>query len=275
MCVSLGPAKLSETILYGAEVKVAGKTVHVLGYQNTAENLDDGPNAMILPFPAKPGTMTEKNVIDTAACPKILKDMAEAVRPRTRGLPMSFGADAVGKGLPVRIFESGIYTVLLAENAKDIPQALNKVDAAKRPKLNKEIFEAYAKWYPDWPVALCCFNNAAKTNATPMLWWYEPLNEQALFLPALDSHTGGVPDLKANVDVDHTLVVGVSGMPHGNVVRFSDPIPSEVRPYLFDRVAGNKYRATMGNGDFTLSIRDLQAGVFMHYRLTPPGAFAK
>jgi hypothetical protein len=34
MCLTLGPAHLSDTILYAAETLVKGKVAHVMGYQN-------------------------------------------------------------------------------------------------------------------------------------------------------------------------------------------------------------------------------------------------
>ena len=40
MCVSTAPAHFSDTILYAAEVELKGAgIVHVLGYQNKAQNL--------------------------------------------------------------------------------------------------------------------------------------------------------------------------------------------------------------------------------------------
>src|SRR5271166_24211 len=79
MCCTLANARLSNTILYAAEVCPDGKeVVHVLGYQNRVQNLPPakGPsgNAMILPFPAVAGTMTQNNVLATDKCPKILED---------------------------------------------------------------------------------------------------------------------------------------------------------------------------------------------------------
>src|SRR5262249_32594810 len=170
MCVSLRPAHFSKTKGLAAEVKRGRKVVHLLGYQNTVVNLaseaDFGwsragsssgtGNAMLLPIPAKPGTVTEKNVIDTSSAPNILKDMERAILP-----PVSRGGlrrgGTLGKGLPdsVRVFDHDIYTVVLADRAEDIPTALAHVPPHKRPATNKPIFEAYARPHPRWPFALC------------------------------------------------------------------------------------------------------------------------
>jgi len=158
MCCSTAPAKFSSTVLYAAAVKVHGKTVHVNGYQNKVENLahvdgKPGGNAMILPCPAVPGTMTQANIMATDGCPNILKDMERAVMPPVyRGGPvMTLGASR-SFNREVVIFESGIYTVLLAQDARAIPDALPRVPREKRPSFNRPLFTAYARWYRNYPI---------------------------------------------------------------------------------------------------------------------------
>src|SRR5687767_6941497 len=122
MCVSLHPAQFSRTKGLAAKARRGRKTIHLLGDQNTVSNAGGSAasadfgwqregnapatgNAMLLPIPAKPGTMTEKNVLDTSSCPNFLKDMERAILPAvTRGGRRSRGPAA--KGLPdsVRIF---------------------------------------------------------------------------------------------------------------------------------------------------------------------------
>jgi hypothetical protein len=79
MCVAVAQARFSGTILYAGEVVENGSPIHVLGYENTVQNLAgadgfredrawrDEPrgNAMVLHFPAVPGTMSQANVVDT------------------------------------------------------------------------------------------------------------------------------------------------------------------------------------------------------------------
>lgn len=297
MCVSLAPAKFSKTTLYIGEALKGNKLVHVLGYQNTAQNLSDVPqvlssarrqrtdafwesmmdelpgttgNAMILPFPAAE-EMTEENVIDTSGCKRILKDMASAIRPSTRGgalLSASYGAKSV------RVFDTGIYTVVLATAPTLIPGVLNQVPEAKRPPLNEEVFEAYEKWYPGWQVALCCFNNSEAVEADPLMWWYEPKFPKGLFAPGLDSHTGGVPVLDSDVDVDHTIVLGSYRMGEkGYEVRYSDKsVPDATMALLPDRVIGESFGGSYRNGDFGFYVSDVHEGKFRMQRATPPGA---
>jgi len=290
MCVSLRPAHFSKTKGLAAEVKRGRKVVHLLGYQNTVVNLaseaDFGwsragsssgtGNAMLLPIPAKPGTVTEKNVIDTSSAPNILKDMERAILP-----PVSRGGlrrgGTLGKGLPdsVRVFDHDIYTVVLADRAEDIPTALARVPADKRPAINKAIFEAYARWYPGWTFALCCFNTRDEANAKPLLWWYEPQHAQFLFFPALDAHDGKVPNLSAQVDVDHAIMVGSYEMTDGKEVRYTDSSMSvELRKLLPMRVVGRQYNERMHNGDFLFRSADVRGGKFIAKRELPPGADA-
>lgn len=277
MCCSVSPnveVSFSDTIIYAAEVvNSQDTTVHVLGYQNRAQNDIGGfsttfrkigfwnklknifipqpqknshentGNAMILPFPAVPRSMSKANVLDTKNCPDILKDIAKALMPP----PMkaqSYGRSAfmMPQSAAVEVFEAaGIYTVVLAQDARLIPDALNQVPIEKRPKLNPKLFEAYAKWYPDWTFALCCFNNKEAKDALPMLWWYEPMNPEKLFMPALDCHTGNIPTLNTSVLVDHSLAVGSIFVEDnsqvkriaGNCPKCSNPNPDENNFCLF------------------------------------------
>lgn len=285
MCITFGPAHLSSTLLYAAEAQHDGRTVHVLGYQNSAENRAPGPNAMILPFPsAEP--MTSANIIDTSDCPKILKDYAESLRKRRRSRSMSKGYDSLDLR-SVQVFDSGSYTVVLATHPTEIPKALRLVPTARRPEANAAVLEAFERIYPDWPIALCCFNSREMPEPDPLLWWYVPKNKDMLFLPALDAHDGGPPDLDAKVKVDHTVILGTD--PDRDLispVRFQDEIPVGVRPFLASKVVGLEarghgisgvdngagFKGRLRNGDFVVPVADARAKVSLtatDYRVSP------
>jgi hypothetical protein len=291
MCVSLAPAHFSKTKGLAAETKRGRKIVHLLGYQNTVSNLSarrsggfrrvaapvstGQGNAMFLPIPAKAGTMTEANVIDTSSCPNILKDMERAILPPvTRGGGRRGGT--LGKGLPdsVRVFDHDIYTVVLASRAEDIPAALKLVPEHKRPALNKSIFEAYARWYPGWTFALCCFNTDQEADAKPLLWWYEPLNKDVLFFPALDAHDGNAPDLQANVLVDHAIIVSSHRMTEGagTEVHYTDTLSEQLRALLPKHVLGRQHNQNMRQGDFVIPVKALRSGSLDLRRELPKGA---
>lgn len=280
MCVAVAPARFGDTIVYAGEARHNGEVVHVAGYQNSAQSLvrppperrswlerifggSDRPrtgNAMILHFPAQPGSMTQANVIDTAGCPKLLDDMRLALRGPM--VATAAPAQAAPTADHVEVFESGIYTVVLASDARAIPGALDEVPARKRPPLNDELFAWYHATFPGWPVALCCFDNADKRKATPMLWWYRPLFPEWLFAPAVDAHTGAAPDLTAKVRVDHWVIAGSYAMEPGDgaPVRYRDALPPHMEAWLPDQVVGSFHRGMLANADFVLPVEAVRAG---------------
>ena len=196
---------------------------------------------MILPFPAMPKTMTQTNVVDTKNCRDILQDMADAVAPQspTNGWESVSLSRSAAPPPKIQVFHAaGIYTVVLAQDPRDIPSALHQVPRSKRPILNPALFDAYARWYPEWTVALCCFNNRRAQLANPLLWWYQPMHPDRLFLPAVDCHTGDVPNLDAHVAVDHVIAVGSHRMSGGQRVIYRDTVPKPVAPYLRPTLIG-------------------------------------
>lgn len=290
MCCSVTPhveVKFSSTVLYGAEVRhPRDGVVHVLGYQNKVQGqvgrksfFDWLPwggigNAMILPFPAVPGTMTRANVIDTSRYKDVLQDVAKAV-PQAQFTQMeTLSRSTMATRKPkVEVFEAaGIYTVVLAQNPRDIPDVLRQVPKAKRPALNPELFDAYARWYPGWTVALCCFNTRKAQLADPLLWWYKPMHPDRLFLPALDCHTGDVPNLEEDVRTNHVVAVSSYRLLKGHSVRYSPNVPEVIAPYLRPLVVGKEYFGHLPNGDFVCRLDEVADGTFNAERQRPPGA---
>lgn len=278
-CCSLAPARFSNTRGLAAEVQIDNKLYHLLGYQNTAQNLSvkagqPTGNALLLPLPAKPRTMSRKSILDTSSAPNCLMDMERAVRP-----PVSRSPGSKSAGPPaasVQVFEHDIYTIVLASDPRAIPAALAQVPADRRPQMAPAIFNAYAKWYPGWTFALCCFNVQQETDAKPMLWQYEPLNPERLFFPALDAHDGSPPDLRESVDVDHCLVASSHKMTVGNRVHYTDRQPSpQMKQVLPRTVVGRELHERMRNGDFVMQVSDVRAGRFTAHRVLPPGATTK
>lgn len=285
-CCSLGPARFSKTKGWVGEAQKDGKLVHILAYGNSVQNLPgkkqtSSGNAMFLPIPAVPGSMTDKNLLDMSKGKHVLADMENACRFQTRGasrpgaLPLSYGLAP-----RIQVFEHGVYTVVLAQHASDIPAALARVPVSKRPALNQKIFSAYEKWYPNWTFALCCFDNKDEQIAEPMLWWYQPQYPNVLFFPALDAHTGDVPKLNEEVDTDHFLAASSPKLdellartgPDFGKVHYSDhDLPSNVKALLPKNVIGQQFKDKVSNGDFVMSCKDVRAGNFYPRRVVPPG----
>lgn len=240
MCVSMGPSEMSKTIVYAAEAVVEGEVVQVTGYQNRASS--PGPNGMLLPFLTYQ-TMSQRNAIDMTACPKLLERMQFQLEPRTRS--ESDRATAGG----VQAFDVGSYSVILAENPRDIARHLDLVPEAKRPAPNPALCEAYADLYPGHPVALCCWSGSVEVE--PLMWWWKSKLQGRLFLTGMDAHNGAPPDLKATVERDHYLIWG-SRDPDGrdDAWHYALDVPRHVRPFVPGRLRGKRISGLSRNGDW-------------------------
>jgi hypothetical protein len=286
MCVSTAASQFSGTILYHGQTRHPEHgRVHVLGYQNTAVNLASGPNAMLLHVPAT--GMTPANFVDTRQCPRVLRDMVDALAPPTRGWrPMPEDCVAVAGGPPpVQIFDHDIYTVVLATDPTLVPQALEHVPEHRRIRPNTPLFDFYAARYPGHAIIVCCFDNTEARSANPLLMWYRPHDLRHFVLPALDCHTGGVPDLTAHVPTDHWVILGRDNAPtswgvpvtytaddsragHGRHPDRHGP----AAPYLPARVIGTRFTSSMPNGDFTIPFTDVMRGDLGALRRTTAAA---
>ena len=270
MCCTSGPSRMKNTILYAGEAThpVTGRYIHVQAYQNEAQNLQDGPNAMILPFPAG-APLTRENIVDTRDCPDFLKDMAEAIAPKylgtRRGMKSLKYSDAAD------VFESGSYTVVLASSPGQIPEALERVPANKRPAPNLPLYAFYGRAYPGQPIAVCCWDGAIKPE--PLLWWYEPAEPGMLFLPALDAHDGQ-PPRAGPVKVDHTLLFGSKLHDAGTTWAhgFRD-IPPAMQGVLPVCVNGTTVKRSMSNGDFFMPVGAIYGRVPPEVQRTAPAAW--
>ncbi len=259
--MSSGPAEFSKTVIYSAEVKNKdGEVRHVLGYQNHADNISRGPNAMILPIPAD--TVSRDNVVDASDFSDVLDIYSEAVeklRNRSRSftrLTLSYSASLAD------VFESGSYTIVLATEASQITEALERVPANKRPSISKELVDSLGKLYEGWPIAVCCFDGN-KVAPEPMIWEFKPKFENILFAPALDAHTGGAPDLKANVQRSHKLAFHSYKMNLDTClnteIEYSD-VPDKLLWLFGTKIKGAIVEGKTPNGDFAITIQDLISG---------------
>ncbi|HEY4511956.1 MAG TPA: hypothetical protein VJH55_03900 [Candidatus Paceibacterota bacterium] len=247
MCVSARPAEFKGTTLYASfEQHPKLGQIAVNGYQNTARNLDRGPNAMLLHFPSRE-LVGKSNLVNTESAPRILEDMREALTPRSRGIMLS--SPKRSSGGMAEVFDHDIYTIVSTHAPHLIPYALKMVPGHKRPTISSELLGFYEELFPDWAFLLCCFDNREAQKANPLLWWYRT-DEERLFLPAIDSHTGYAPK-KESVDVDHWVIFGTD-LPQGVRVGYRDRISPELEAFLPERVIGRRFNAMLSNGDFVI-----------------------
>jgi hypothetical protein len=259
MCCTFTASEMSNTRIYVGEAQRQGKLVHVLAYQNTA--ISKGPNAMVLPFPTET-KLGQENVIDTTNFKNFLEDIGEASRHITKGFSgrrgMTLGAAAMdADGLRAEVFDSGSYTIVLATNVWQIPEALSRVPAEKRPNVSSDFLIGYNDLYEGQPIAVCCWDGSIE--AEPMMWWYEPSNPNALFIPTMDAHDGKAPKLGVRVDTDHLISVGSTSGSRGDTVRYRDAkkIPDAVKELLPLQVHGKKLQDRVPNGDCFVSTSTL------------------
>ncbi|MEU5122894.1 hypothetical protein [Streptomyces asoensis] len=262
MCISTGEAAFSGTIVYcGRQHHPVHGLIHVLGYQNTAVNLADGPNAMLLHLPARQ-RLTPGNFVSAGRTGDVLRRMVDAVAP------VAVATDGIAwmsaEPQSVQVFDHDVYTVLLAADPTAVTAALRRVPPHRRPDLDPELLRFYADHFPDHTIALCCFGNADAQDAKPLLLWYPPLDPDRLTLPALDSHTGAAPDLDAAVSVDHWVLFSTDQAPEGwgEPVDYPGTMRHSLRAFLPATVMGDYYgdEQKLLNGDFTISHQDLLAG---------------
>ncbi|GGU98879.1 hypothetical protein GCM10010182_14620 [Actinomadura cremea] len=259
----MAEAEFSGTTLYvGRRRHPLHGAIEVLGYENTALNLADGPNAMLLHLPAR--TMTPDRFVPVGRRGgRVLAAMVEAVRPLARSAgALTMDWMSYDEPEAVQVFEHDVYTVLLAGDPTLIPAALGRVPEHRRPRLDPALMEFYADHYPLHSIAVCCFDNADARRAKPLLTWYEPLDPDVLTAPALDAHTGGPPDPDEPVPTDHWVVFGTDEAPDGwgVPVGYERGLRGKVRAFLPDTVLGAEFATAMPNGDFAIAHDDLIEG---------------
>ena len=98
------------------------------------------------------------------------------------------------------------------------------------------------------------------------------MHPDRLFLPAVDCHTGDIPNLDSVVDVDHVIAVGSHRMTGGHRVHYSNPVPTEVAKYLRPSLIGQRFAGAMPNGDFVCQLEDVWSGTLNAARSKPVAA---
>ncbi|MFJ7904224.1 hypothetical protein ACIQ6V_27700 [Streptomyces sp. NPDC096198] len=261
MCISADEAAFSGTIVYcGRQQHPEHGLIHVLGYQNTAVNLADGPNAMLLHLPTR--QLDPRHFLSVGRAGDVLHRMVAAVEREVAAADgiAWMGAEAGG----VQVFEHDVYTVLVADDPTAVSHALWQVPPQRRPDLEPDLLRFYAEHFPDHTIVVCCFDNADARRAKPLLLWYVPLDPDRLTVPSLDGHTGRAPDLNATVPVDHWVVLSTDQAPAGwgTPVDYPGDMRHRLRAFLPTAVMGRHYGEgqTLPNGDFAIGHRDLLAG---------------
>jgi len=270
MCCSSYAAKFTGTIGYIGETQHPNHgLVHVLGYQNKAKSLVTAPNAMILHFNAAE-PMGPENVIDLGdrGGKRILNDWKKRMFPE-RGYKMSSRGLSKGFTNSVKVFDTGIYTVVMSAKPSLIGEALQQVPEHKRPTINPELLSWYETTYPGWTIAVCCFQNIEEIEADPLFWWYKPAFENRFHFPAIDSHDGTPPKFhhetgrEWTVWSDHVILMGSDRFEEGGSAErlkedYRDIFPEASRAFFPNRLLAMRYDRRLPNGDFMIQVDDVR-----------------
>lgn len=252
MCVSAKEAEFSNTKGYIGEKYINGELFHVLGYQNVTQNLTDSGNAMILHFPTSE-SMDEKNVISiTDNDTEVFNNMLKALSPKTQSRSLM---KAVTNS--VKIFDVGIYTVLMSDQPSLIYEKLKDIPENKRPKISFKLMKWYEKKYKGWNIAVCCFDSKEEKKSNPLFWYYKPLNKKELLFPAIDSHSGNKP-LKDIVEVDHEFMVSLNDDIGIDVSHYKNDFSSDLKKFINNKTFIFKCHKILKNGDFIFKKKDLE-----------------
>lgn len=281
MCITLEPTTLSNTRIYAGDVThPSGRPVHVIGYQNVVQAAR-GPNAMLLPFPAS--HVGPENLVNGAAFAEVMLAYEQAIQRQhmTKGVSRGFEFGESDTA-DVTVFDSGSYTIALAQKASFLKDALRLVPLERRPVIASDFIVTLGQFYPNWPIAVCCFEGG-DVAPEPLFWWFESRYPDTLFAPAIDAHDGHPPDLGALVQRDHVVAFGSDAARalrdrdlEADITRI---VPSEHRWMFSANVTGQQFRAQTRNGDFALSAKALRGSVESATRartqiLSPPAGGA-
>lgn len=235
MCITSAPAKLSKTRILSIGLEDG---YHLLAYANTAKNLSDKVNCMILPVP---GTLTQSDFFDTTAYAGFLKELEKNFTSRSR----SHSKNLKTLSANVENFQLGMYNVFLSTEINAIGQVIDKLPEDKRPEVSKNLLTFFEKAYPSCSFVVCVFSNNSSMDSQPIMFRYKPNNEKVFFFPAVDAHDGNAPDLSKQVSVDHFLFTEVSS---AESFEFKG---SKVPSFLQNRkLSGLKYAGSQLNGDW-------------------------
>lgn len=259
MCCTLEPATLSNTRIYAGDVThPSGRAVHVIGYQNVV-TAARGPNAMLLPFPAS--HVGPENLVNGAGFgSEVMAAYEQAIQRRNATIGESRSAAAAYDDDCV-VFDSGSYTIALAQKASLLKDALELVPLKRRPAIGVPFLIALSQLYPNWPIAVCCFEGG-DVAPEPLFWWFESRYPDTLFAPAIDAHDGNPPDMGALVARDHVVAFGSDAAKAHRDERLEADIahivPAEHRWMFSACVTGQKIQAETRNGDFACSVKALR-----------------
>ena len=252
MCIVSAEAKLSKTKILSMPLD-NGR--HLLSYTNKVKNLSGKVNSMILPVPGK---VSREWFHETTGYNNFLGDIekqAYVEEFRSRGLK----SKGISRSLSFDEFKVGFYNVVTTNSIDALKEHLSeRVAEAQRPDISDELLDFFKEHYDGWSFVVCIFAGNKEMDAQPIMFEYEPVEFDILYFPMMDSHTGGAPNLKEHVSVDHTLIVDFPGLSEERVkkVEFSQDVPEVLKRRKF---VSTKWKKSMINGDMYIDLGELNS----------------
>lgn len=255
MCVTLGPAEMTDTFVSGyVAPEVDGVVRHYVGYQNKAKSLTAGANCMFLNYPGSDLRMVAPAVHTRTLMADVTSSLLEIIE-----VPQSRGSGMYGTSRAI-VENYGDYTIVRAQNPHHILEALDQVEERRRPVVDghlEEMADFLARTKPNDSILMGCFDGTVKPKH-PIYTSYVPNDPTVLAVPGLDGHDGIIPTIGEPVyRGEFRVAFGVYGMPHGHKVHYRDTtsplwVPERIVGFIDNRECGP-------NGDYALPIKAITA----------------
>ena len=253
MCVTTLHAELKQTYIGNWDVWHPDFGYrHVLTYQNSPQNLADGPNCMLLHIQSRL-PLTPADVIDTSNDVNLLKDIARFILPIPRG-----------SASQNHVVELGIYHIALLNDLSrsEVEHTLRGIPPEKRPKIPTDYIDFYADIFEGFPLVLCCFNNRERKNAGPVMIHYDPIYPEIFMFNTLDGH-GKLPVIGQRREFDHVVLTGsykIKEPGNGFVALQTEGLSQQLRSWIPKFATAEKVECALPNLDLLTDARMVAQG---------------
>lgn len=260
MCVTLGPAAIENTRVYGhvGTPDPDGNARHYVGYQNVVPASNE-PNIMFLNFACMPGTL---ELIQAATHTRTMMDDITAELRSVNPIYPGRGLNTYGGAI---IEQYGDYTTVRAENPADIVAVVGRMIESGSFQLNftsrmqlNNMASYFADYKPGDSFLLMLLNGPVKPKY-PVVVSYVPRDPSVITLPGLDGHDGQPPIIGAPVLRNFKVAFGISGVNLVHHVDYQDDLRNP--SWAPSSVVGFFDNASRPNGDYTIPVNAVREGI--------------
>lgn len=269
MCITSSRSILDNTFIgvWDINHKIYGFR-HVLAYQNRVQNLDEGPNCMLLHIQSSKEIKPDW-IIDTSKDQNFLTELFDIIVP-----PIPEGTQEDWMSLPKErnnfVVERGVYHIAILNNLSDssVQETLNQIPKPKLPNIKMELISFFKENFKGFPLLLCCFDNKDAKQAAPILLHYPPIHSNNLMVNTIDSH-GGIPQIDKNIMFHQKIIIGSSKDDFSTTIKAPyNEVPKNFHPQLTEYLP--KYVAAIDlwaefkghNKDINISLDDIHQKKF-------------